>query len=112
MSRHLSGLRAWTWQRLSAIYMAVYVGYFMLSMLALPDPLTHEVWRAWLSDTFVMITTSLFYLALLIHVWVGMRDVLIDYVHPPAIRAAMLGGLALFLAACAVWIVKIMATIA
>lgn len=107
MSRHLSGLRAWVWQRLSAVYMVLYVVYFVISMNMIEGPLSFVIWREWLSDSLPAVASSLFYLALLIHAWVGVRDILIDYVHQPVLRAAMLGGLALLLIGCVLWVLKI-----
>ena len=37
------------------------------------------------------------------HAWVGVRDVLIDYVHPAALRFGLLALLALALLATALW---------
>ena len=45
----------------------------------------------------------LFVLAVLLHAWIGVRDVLIDYVHPIAIRAALLGAIGLALVALGLW---------
>jgi succinate dehydrogenase / fumarate reductase membrane anchor subunit len=37
------------------------------------------------------------------HAWIGIRDVLIDYVQPIAIRASLLGVIALALVAMGLW---------
>jgi len=56
------------------------------------------------------IATGAFFAALLAHAWVGVRDVLIDYVHAMAIRAALLGLVGLSLTAMGVWVVRILWT--
>jgi len=45
----------------------------------------------------------LFVVALLLHAWVGMRDILIDYVQPVALRVGLLAAVGLGLVACALW---------
>ena len=49
-----------------------------------------------------------FFAALLAHAWVGLRDVLIDYVHATTIRVALLGSVGLGLTAMGVWVVRIL----
>jgi succinate dehydrogenase / fumarate reductase membrane anchor subunit len=45
----------------------------------------------------------LFVVSVLMHAWIGVRDVLIDYIHPIAIRATALGLVALSLVAMGLW---------
>lgn len=107
MNRRASGLRAWLWQRLSAIYMALYLvvgGVWLL----LWRPVSFEGWRAGFSTPLVGMATALFFAALLIHAWVGARDVLIDYVHPLALRLTLLILIGLMLAGSSLWLLKIL----
>ena len=50
---------------------------------------------------------SVFGAALLAHAWVGLRDVILDYVRPAALRLSLLGLLALALATLGVWFIRI-----
>ncbi|MBI5450629.1 MAG: succinate dehydrogenase, hydrophobic membrane anchor protein [Gammaproteobacteria bacterium] len=108
MSRQLSGLKAWLWQRLTAVYMALFTGYFLLTLATLPAPLHYYHWHDWLSATGPAVALALFYVALLLHAWVGIRDVVLDYVHNAALRAALLGLLVIALFAAGLWVVKIL----
>lgn len=102
MSRKASGLKAWALQRLTAVYVGLFSLYLLLVLLfAAPDG--YAAWRAWLGGPLVSVAMLLFVLAVLLHAWIGVRDVLIDYVHPIAIRAALLGGVALGLIALGLW---------
>ena len=47
--------------------------------------------------------------AVLVHAWVGIRDVVLDYVHPFALRMAVLGSAAVGLAVLAAWTMLIVA---
>jgi succinate dehydrogenase hydrophobic membrane anchor protein len=57
-------------------------------------PHSYPAWRAWLVNSGVSIATGVFFAALLAHAWVGVRDVIIDYVHPEALRVCLLALLA------------------
>ena len=50
----------------------------------------------------------LIFVALLFHAWVGVRDVLMDYVSPIAIRASLLTLVSLTLLACGLWAAQIL----
>ena len=47
-------------------------------------------------------------LALTYHVWVGMRDILMDYVKPTGIRLALQVLVLLTVAACLGWTIQIL----
>jgi succinate dehydrogenase / fumarate reductase membrane anchor subunit len=56
----------------------------------------------------VGVSTALFFTALLLHAWVGGRDVLLDYIHAARIRFVSLAGLALGLIALGFWVIHIL----
>lgn len=102
MSRTASGLKAWAIQRITAIYIGVFALYLLLTMLfAMPDD--YVAWRAWFANPAMGIATLLFVLSVLMHAWVGVRDVLLDYVKPIAVRSSLLALVALGLVACGLW---------
>ena len=102
MSRKASGLKAWAIQRLTAIYIALFTLY-LLVVLLFAGPGDYATWRAWIGGPVVSIAMLLFVVSVLMHAWIGIRDVLIDYVHPIAIRATLLGLVALSLVALGLW---------
>lgn len=105
MSRAAQGLRAWLLQRFTAIYLAVYL-VSVLTTVVLHDPFTFQVWRGWLGEAWMGVATSLFALAVLLHAWVGMRDVLIDYVHAVWLRLLFMAVTALLLLGSLLWIIR------
>lgn len=111
MSRKVSGFRAWVLQRLSAIYLAAYFSYLLLHF-SLSPPADHMQWRAWLADPLISVGMALFFLALLMHAWIGLRDVVIDYVHPLAARLTVLSGIALLLTGCGFWVLRTLVLVA
>jgi len=105
MTMLFSGLRAWTIQRLTAIYVLLFLLYALAS-IALRPPSSYVQWHAWVID--VRPGLMLFFAALLVHAWVGLRDVVLDYAKPAPVRAAALGALALGLAALGAWVLQIL----
>lgn len=89
MNRAIHGLQGWLLQRLTAVYLLVYLVYFFGHLLV--DPWHgYEAWRAWLGLPAVNVATLVFFIALLIHAWIGLRDVVMDYIHPFVWRLAAL----------------------
>lgn len=92
----LTGLRAWLVQRASALYLLFFV-LFLVAHFLLDRPRDFRAWHDWVAQPAIATVLLAGTLALLFHAWVGVRDVLLDYVHPLGIRAAALfllaGGL-------------------
>lgn len=107
MRHALSGLRAWLVQRISAVYMLLFL-VFLLGHLLLDPPGSHAAWRSWVLGPAVSVAVSLFFLVLLLHAWVGLRDVILDYAGAPAVRVGMLASLALALAGAGFWVLLIL----
>lgn len=107
MRRAVTGLRAWLVQRVTAVYMLLFI-VFMLVHFIIDPPASYGVWRGWILDPAVSISTSVFFAALLAHTWVGVRDVILDYVHPVAIRVFALAVLALGLIGAGFWVIRIL----
>jgi len=106
MSRQASGLQAWALQRASALYLLLFFPYLLWYFLSAP-PANHGELQAWVASPWVMIGLLLFVVSLLVHAWVGFRDVLIDYVKPPAIRIGLLMLLGFGLVACGLWAAQV-----
>jgi succinate dehydrogenase / fumarate reductase membrane anchor subunit len=105
--RTATGLRAWVVQRVSAIYLAIFLVYAVAALLLAP-PVGYAEWRAWLGAPAMGVATLLFFVALLLHVWVGLRDILIDYVPLTALRVTLLSAVGFGLVACGLWAAQIL----
>lgn len=106
MKAMASGARAWLLQRLTAHMLLFLV--FALARLAIDMPPSYEAWRRWMGGDTMRIAIFLFFTALLLHAWVGLRDIVMDYVHPLALRIAVLTLIGAGLAALAARIVLIL----
>ena len=109
MSRQVQGLLPWIWQRVSAVYLALFVIYCVVSLL-ITDQFDYRNWFAWVVDPFNSIIIYIGFLMLFTHAWVGIKDVIMDYIHPIVIRslALMLAGLVLL--ACLLWLSRVLLT--
>jgi succinate dehydrogenase / fumarate reductase membrane anchor subunit len=107
MRRTVSGLRAWLIQRVSAVYMLVFILFVLLHFLLAP-PRSYEAWNGWVSSPAITVAVALFFIALLAHAWVGVRDVMMDYVTSAVLRVGSLALLAVALLATSAWVVTIL----
>ena len=102
-----SGFVEWLLQRLSALYVAGFAVYVAIVFLLSP-PAGYEAWRAWFSAGPVRLAWALFVLLLLIHSWIGMRSVFIDYLHPLWLRLSALLATGIGLLALGIWAAEIL----
>lgn len=101
------GLGDWLLQRLTAVVMAAYtVG--MLACLLWHAPASHAEWKALFSGAVVRLSTMLFVVALLYHAWVGMRDILMDYVKPTVLRLVFEAAVGVMLLFYLIWSASIL----
>jgi succinate dehydrogenase / fumarate reductase membrane anchor subunit len=101
------GLGAWLMQRLTAAVMAAYTVYLLVLLLVCP-PASYADWKGLFSGSFVRLATMLFFLALLYHAWVGVRDIIMDYVKPTGVRLALQAIVGTALVFYLVWSVSIL----
>jgi succinate dehydrogenase / fumarate reductase membrane anchor subunit len=93
---------AWLLQRASAVAMALYL-FAAGTMLAFGVP-----WRTMFAPDAMRIATLLFFAALALHAWIGMRDILMDYVKPLALRLALYLAVQIALAGYTAWAARIL----
>ena len=82
------GVRDWISQRVTAVVITLYTALWLLIVLW-HGGLDYATWTSLFGGGAFRIATLVFMAALLFHAWVGMRNVLMDYVKPAAIRLAL-----------------------
>ena len=102
MNRRATGLRAWVLQRATAIYMLVLFPCLIIHFTFFA-PESYEAWRSWIAQPLISIFLSLGLLSILLHAWVGVRDIFLDYVHQLSVRLVLLTFTAFGLIACGTW---------
>jgi succinate dehydrogenase / fumarate reductase membrane anchor subunit len=101
------GVRGWLVQRLSAVVMAVFTVLFVIALLA-QRPVDYDAWKALFAQGWMRVVTLLFFLSLFMHAWIGMRDILMDYVKPTGVRLGLQFVVILALVAGAFWATNIL----
>jgi succinate dehydrogenase / fumarate reductase membrane anchor subunit len=104
--RASSGLRSWLAQRLTAVYIVVFLLMFVFVWGG--QPITFDMWRGWVAHPAANIAVLLFIFSLLMHAWIGGRDVVIDYIKSAAARYVLLITFALGLIIMALWSLRIL----
>lgn len=102
-----TGLTEWLWQRVTSLYMGGFVIY-AIAHLSLSPAHDYAAWKAWFAAGYVRIAWALFLASILIHAWVGMRSIYLDYLHPLWLRFGVTFLTALGLLALALWAVQIL----
>lgn len=82
------GLRDWLAQRVTAIVMAFYTLLFLALLIGAPK-LDFAAWRQLFAPQWLKLATLLFLLSLYYHAWVGVRDIVMDYVKSSSLRLAL-----------------------
>ena len=101
------GLGDWLLQRLTAVVMLAYTVAFGACVLVCA-PASYADWKALFAGGLMRIGTMLFLIALLYHAWVGVRDILMDYVHATGMRLALQAAVGLALLFYLVWSASIL----
>ncbi|WP_445494309.1 succinate dehydrogenase membrane anchor subunit [Photorhabdus sp. SF281] len=83
-----TGIHDWLLLRASAIIIVLYVLY-MLGFVAITSDITYEVWRGFFASSITKVFTVLALFSILVHAWIGMWQVLTDYVKPLALRLVL-----------------------
>ena len=107
MRVRFTGLKAWWVQRVSAVYMLRFV-LFLLYSFALQPLRAFPRWHAWMARPATSVAFLVFFAALLGHMWVGLRDVLLDYARPAARRHVLLAAVAFVLFGLGIWLLWIL----
>ncbi|MES2887146.1 MAG: succinate dehydrogenase, hydrophobic membrane anchor protein [Pseudomonadota bacterium] len=99
------GLRDWLSQRVTALIMSVFTLVLVVQVL-LPGPMGYDKWAGIFSSQWMKLLTFVTVVSLLIHVWVGMRDVLMDYVKPLMVRLLLQIATIVWLVGCTGWVIQ------
>jgi succinate dehydrogenase / fumarate reductase, membrane anchor subunit len=101
------GLRDWLSQRVTALLMALFT-LVLLVQLLLPGPLGYDRWAGIFAQQWMKAWTFVVIAALGWHAWVGVRDVLMDYVKPVGARLLLQVATIVWLVGCAGWAVQVL----
>ncbi len=101
------GLRDWLAQRVTAVVMAAFI-LLLAAMLLISPPHDYASWKAIFGNRWMRIASFLFLVSLYWHAWIGMRNILMDYVHATGIRLTLQILVIMSLLFYTVWSVEIL----
>jgi succinate dehydrogenase / fumarate reductase membrane anchor subunit len=101
------GTGSWLAQRITAVIMALY-SVIALVVVFWGKPLSYAVLRDLFSQGWMRVATLVFMVSLAWHAWVGVRDILMDYVKPDGLRLTLEVVVILLLASYLGWTVQVL----
>ncbi len=102
------GLRDWLAQRVTAILMALFTLIVLAQMVFSRGPIGYDKWAGIFASQWMKVLTFAVIVALIYHVWVGIRDVFMDYIKPVGIRLVLQIFSIVWLVGCAGWAFQVL----
>lgn len=107
LSKRYPGMRQWLTQRLSALVLAGYIVLF-IGLVAFLQPTTYTQWVDFFQPIWWRVFTFIFFTNLLIHAWLGVGNVLKDYIFNVQLRVYVQVLVEIVIAIELMWMVKIL----
>ncbi|MEP6792181.1 MAG: succinate dehydrogenase, hydrophobic membrane anchor protein [Ramlibacter sp.] len=102
------GLRDWLSQRVTAGLMALFTLVVLAQVIFSRGPIGYDRWSGIFAALWMKVLTLTVITALLYHVWVGMRNVWMDYVKPVWVRLLLQIFTIAWLVGCAGWAIQVL----
>jgi len=102
LGKRYPGMRAWLTQRLTGLVLAIYSVTAFVRFLVL-QPNNYEAWLSFFQPWWWRLASLMFWTSLSIHAWLGIRDVLKDYVSNYERREVLFKFLAVLLWVYVAW---------
>ena len=102
------GLRDWLVQRATAVLMLLFTLVVLAQLLFTRGPIGYESWAGIFAPQWMKVLTYALIVALAWHVWVGMRDIWMDYIKPVWLRLSLQVFTIVWLVGCAGWAFQVL----
>ncbi len=96
------GWRGWLIQRVTAVVMLVYTLFFLAVIFGVRD-FDYDRWHALWQLSVMRFATLFFVLSVLLHAWVGVRNIFMDYVKDSGLRLVLYVLVIIALVVYGVW---------
>ncbi len=97
------GLRDWLSQRVTAALMALFTVVVLAQLIFSKGPIGYAAWAGLFSSQWMKALTFSVIVAMIWHVWVGVRDIWMDYIQPVGLRLVLQVFTIVWLLGCASW---------
>ncbi|MEI6802822.1 MAG: succinate dehydrogenase, hydrophobic membrane anchor protein [Burkholderiales bacterium] len=102
------GLRDWLAQRATGVVMALFTVVVLAQVIFSRGPMGYDKWAGIFSSQWMKSLTFVIILALLYHAWVGLREILMDYIKPLSVRLSLQVFSIVWLVACSGWAIQVL----
>ena len=102
------GLRDWLAQRVTGALMALFTFLVLAQVLLTNGEIGYDKWAAIFSTQWMKALTFAIFFAFAYHVWVGVRDIWMDYVKPVGVRLVLQVFTMVWLVACLGWAIQVL----
>ena len=102
------GLRDWLAQRITAALMALFTLLVLVQVIFTRGEIGYDLWAGIFHPQWMRALTFTVILALTYHVWVGMRDIWMDYIKPVGVRLGLQIFTMVWLLSCMGWAVQVL----
>lgn len=102
-----AGLGEWLFQRLSAIYLGFFVVFLVVKFTFWPVT-DFPTWKSWFALPWVRVMWLFAFASLMVHAWIGIRSVLLDYIGSFSLRFVVAIVFATGLIASGLWVIDIL----
>lgn len=111
LSWQASGFKAWFLQWLTSVYIGISIIIATPWFIINGKSLDYQQWLSLLTQPVINVSVLLFFYAIFFHAWVGMRDIIIDYISVGFLRLFILVMIALGLFVMSIWISVILLSV-
>jgi succinate dehydrogenase / fumarate reductase membrane anchor subunit len=103
------GLGDWLSQRITALVITLYTLLVIVLMFARGgEPLDYAAWHGLFDRGWFRVLSFLFLISVYYHAWVGVRNILMDYIKPTGLRLLLQGLVICALVAYTGWGVQVL----
>jgi succinate dehydrogenase / fumarate reductase membrane anchor subunit len=102
------GLRDWLGQRATATLMALFTVLVLAQVIVSKGPVGYDQWAGIFAPQWMKALTFTVIISLLYHVWVGMREIWMDYISAVWMRLCLQVFTLVWLVACAGWAIQVL----
>ncbi len=103
-----NALKGWLAQRLTAALMAAFTLIVLLQVIFNKGAMGYDKWAGIFSSQWMKALTFVVILGLAYHVWLGMKEIYMDYIKPVSVRLTAQMLTVVWLAGCAGWAIQVL----
>jgi len=102
------GLRDWLAQRVTGALITLFTLVVLFQVLFTSGEIGYDKWAGIFSGQIMKALTFSIFMALTLHVWVGVRDIWMDYVKPVGVRLLLQVFTLVWLVSCLGWAIQVL----